>query len=85
MPVTLKEETHHEKLSKEPTETLFSVINSTSVEEITQLIQGGADVNAVDEDGKTSLMLVAENNSNPYVLRVLIENGADINAYEDYG
>jgi len=51
-----------------------------SVEEVTRFIQEGADVNTADSLGYTPLLLAAEHNSNPEVLRVLIENGADISA-----
>ena len=47
---------------------------------MTQLIQEGAEVNAVGEDGMTALMLAAKNNSNPEVTTALVRNGADINA-----
>ena len=70
--------------NEEATQKLLSVVDSASVEEVTRLIQEGADVNAVTDDGQTSgvtpLMFAARNNSNLEVLQVLIENGADVNA-----
>jgi ankyrin repeat protein len=60
-----------------------------SVEEVTRLIQEGADVNAVDLEGKTVLMKVVQNTSlDPkllQVVKVLIENGADVNAVDKWG
>ena len=67
------------------THKLLSEAGSAHVERVTWLIQDGADVNAVDEGGRTPLMLAAQNNSNAGVLRVLIENGADVNAIDNYG
>ena len=67
---------------KKATEKLLFAANSISVEELTRLIQEGADVNIVDNvsDGRTLLMKAAGGNSNPEVIRILVENGVDINA-----
>jgi ankyrin repeat protein len=48
--------------------------------EINGLIQEGADVNAVGDDGKTPLINAAKVNSDPDVVRVLIKAGANVNA-----
>ena len=56
---------------------LWAVAINARLEIITHLIQEGADVNAVDENGRTPLMLAAYGSSNPGVLRILLENGAD--------
>jgi len=61
-----------------PTELLLALAPGANVEEITWLIQEGADVNAVGRLGNTPLMFAARHNTNPEVLRILIENGADI-------
>jgi ankyrin repeat protein len=75
-----------ETSQNEATKRLLYVIDmdNASVEEITRLIQEGADVNAVGRHGNTPLMHAAFN-SNPNVLRVLIENGADVNAINEFG
>ena len=49
------------------------------------LIENGADVNAADKDGLTSLMLAAMVNPNPEALRILIENGANVAVRDKYG
>ena len=70
------------KMKQKP---VVALARSTSAEEITRLIQEGADVNAVDSRGKTPLIYVAEYSKIPDVLRALIENGADINAVDESG
>ena len=67
------------------TEELLEIVGKAGPEEVRQLIQDGADVNAKDEDGWTPLMLAAAHNSNPEVLKVLIEAGADVNAKDTDG
>ena len=71
----------------EATLRLLSVVKnaSTSVEEIVELIQEGALVNAADSRKCTPLMFAAEENSNPDVLKVLIEVGALVNATDRNG
>ena len=69
-----------ERNRKNPTETLLNVMGNANVEEVTRLIQDGADVNAVGDIGMTPLMLAAESQPNPEILLILIENGADVNA-----
>ena len=68
------------KARKKATQTLLSVAESASVEEIVRLVQEGADVNAADEYGRTPLMYAAEYNPNPDVSRFLIEKEANVNA-----
>ena len=72
---------------KKATEKLLFVISSTSVEELSRLIQEGANVNIVDSSsgGRTLLMKAAGGNSNPEVIRILVENGADIYATSEGG
>ena len=70
----LKEFTPAAKATKK----LLQVAHYASVEEVTQLVREGADVNAVSKDRETPLMLAALQNSNPDVLRVLIDKGADV-------
>ena len=62
------------------TEDLLEIAGKAGPEEVRQLIQDGADVNAEDKDGLTPLMHAAKYNSNPEVLRTLIGAGADVNA-----
>ena len=75
-----------EAYSDEATKKLLFVVKNASMEEVTRLIQEGADVNAVVGSlGKTPLMIAARFNENPDVLRVLIDNRADVNAVDDDG
>ncbi len=48
------------------------------------LIDNGADVNAVDNDGTTPAMIAAMDGS-PETLKVLIDNGADLNSADNAG
>ena len=46
----------------------------------------GADVNAVDNDGRTAMMLAAQNGHlTPELLKVLVSIGADVNARDKKG
>ena len=75
----------NEASRKKATEKLLSVANRASVEEIIQLIQEGADVNAFDSNRFTPLMIAAEKNTNPEVIRILIEGGAYVNDFDKNG
>ena len=70
---------------KKATKDLMLTVESADVEVITRLIQDGADVNSVNYNGWTPLMLASEINPNSDVIRVLIENGADANAATNKG
>ena len=67
------------------TELLLTLVKSASVKEVNRLLQAGADVNVIDNSGKTPLMLAAWFNSNLEVMQLLIKNGADVNAADEYG
>jgi len=58
---------------------------SGDLEEVRELLEKGADVNAKDEEGRTPLHWAA-GNGYVEVARLLIEHGADVNAKESrYG
>ena len=54
-------------------------------EEIKGVIKWGADPLATDEEGRTTLMLVAANNPDPNVLKLMLELGVDVNAVDAKG
>ena len=55
-----------------------------NVDTLKELIQKGADVNAVDEDS-TNMLTVAVYEGNLEIVKVLIEHGADVNKTDDEG
>ena len=63
-----------QEMRKDVTEKLLFTAGNANATEITRLIQEGADVNAVDNNGSTPLMWAAQDNENPDILRILIEN-----------
>ena len=67
------------------TKRLLSAAKAASVYDVAWLIAKGANVNAVDKDKMTPLMLAAGSNSNPGVIHVLIDNGADTNVVDKDG
>jgi ankyrin repeat protein len=56
-----------------------------SLQEVTDAIKAGEDVNLADKYGHTPLMMASKSNSNPEVIEALIKAGADINAKSNYG
>jgi phosphate transport system substrate-binding protein len=73
-----------EDSNKKATDELLSAASSANVAEIIILLLRGADVNAVDWDGNTPLVLAAANNT-PQVIRFLIGKGANVNAANHWG
>ena len=67
------------------TEKLLSVAGRADVQEVTRLIQEGANVNAEYNYRWTPLMFAARYNSDPEILGALIENGANVNAVNIHG
>lgn len=59
---------------------IFKTIQTAPIAEINRAIDQGADVNAVDKDGLSVLMLAAANCDNPKIIELLVSKGADINA-----
>ena len=52
---------------------------------VSHCLAAGADVNALDENGRTRLHYAAQHNQNPEVISLLLEAGADMNVREDDG
>lgn len=63
-----------------PADKFLELCAGGSPEAVAQAIDGGADVNGRDNEGRTPLMGAAEHNGNPEVIRVLVAKGADVNA-----
>ena len=63
----------------------MEVAGKAGLEEVRQLIQDGADINAKDKNKSTPLMSAAEYNTNPEVLKVLLEADTDVNAQSKNG
>ena len=64
--------------------TLISAVRAGKTESVEELLKSGADVNATDEDGNTSLMTAIKVGSNP-VFQLLINYGANVNAENKKG
>ena len=64
---------------------LFKAAPSGTAADIRAAIKAGADVNARDEYGWTALMVAAQNNTNPDVVKALLAAGADVNARDKTG
>ena len=58
----------------------LSLCKQGSLNEIKAAIDGGANVNAKDEEGRTPLSLAAFSNGDPEVITALAKAGADLNA-----
>ncbi|WP_339199848.1 ankyrin repeat domain-containing protein [Paenibacillus sp. FSL P4-0176] len=63
-------------------EQLFKAVEDSDTERIEQMIQGGANINAQDQSGRTATMIATYNND-PTSAKVLIEAGADVNIQDD--
>lgn len=65
--------------NKTMTRELFRALESSDHENLTALVDAGADLSARDSDGRTPLMVAADNRSDDAV-KILLQLGADINA-----
>jgi ankyrin repeat protein len=65
-------------------EELFEAVKKGDMEEVRELLENGADVNAKSIDGSTPLHYAAHH-GHVDVARLLIENGADVNAKSNDG
>lgn len=61
---------------------LFEAVRSESVATIEEIIRGGFDIEARDDQGRTALLLATQLN-NVKAARVLIDSGADVNAKDN--
>jgi ankyrin repeat protein len=63
----------------------FKLCEEGSLQQITEAIENGANVNARSIYGETPLMAAAASNLNPEVITSLVKAGADVNAKENRG
>lgn len=73
------------KMNYKDTPLAKAIKKKASPEIIASLIQAGANVNAEDGMGKTSLMLAAMRTAHPEIINLLIRAGAKVNAKNDEG
>ena len=63
----------------------FELVQTGTSRSVHAAFSNGADVNAVDNDGRTSLMHAAERNQNPEMITALQRSGADAKAKDNAG
>ena len=63
----------------------FNLVQTGDPKQVLAAIKKGADVNKSNSGGETPLMLAAEKNSNPDVIRILTASGANVNARNPAG
>ena len=64
-------------------EQLFKAVELNEIKEVKRLIEEGANVNAVDEDGMTALYWASRWGYSE-IVKMLIEKGADVNVVDEY-
>ena len=68
-----------------PTQKMLAPYQRLDAEKLAELVKQGADVNAVDGQGQTLLMRLAQYSSQMDLFRVLVENGARLDAVDSAG
>ena len=58
---------------------------TATADEVENMVNAGADVNARDENGKTPLFYAALYNPHPEVIALMVRHGADVNARNEAG
>ncbi|WP_338586805.1 ankyrin repeat domain-containing protein [Paenibacillus sp. Y5S-9] len=82
VPEVRNESNVEEKAVTSADEQLFKAVEDSDTERIEQMIQAGANINAQDQNGRTSTMIATYNNDLTSA-KVLIEAGADVNIQDD--
>ena len=59
----------------------FKATRKKDLQYLEKMLEEGADINCVDKDGKTALLVAAEENS-PEVVKWLLDHGADIDYFD---
>src|SRR5208337_1198357 len=72
------------KVRKRTTD-FFELVETGTPIQVQEAIKVGADIKARETDGRTPLLLAAEDNQNPEVIIVLLQAGADVNARDKDG
>lgn len=63
---------------------LFEAVLTKDIVLVSRMLNSGADVNILDEDGRTALMEAVIDN-NVEIAKLLIQHGADVNKQDDLG
>ncbi|TRZ39024.1 ankyrin repeat domain-containing protein [Niallia circulans] len=71
-----------EPMTTQEKEQFFQAVEIGNISEITSFIEDGADINSVDQEGRTAAMLATYNND-PETVKLLINNGADVNIQDN--
>jgi ankyrin repeat protein len=82
---TLPSELRIEYVTKRLLAVIENAYVDVSAEEVSQLIQEGADINAVGMNGETPLIVAARRDLDPEIILILIENGADVGIKDIFG
>lgn len=82
VPEVRNESNVEEKAVTSADKQLFKAVEDSDTERIEQMIQAGANINAQDQNGRTSTMIATYNNDLTSA-KVLIEAGADVNIQDD--
>ena len=64
---------------------LYAAVNNSNPDIIKTLLDAGADVDARDKSGWTSLMYAVAYSRKSDIIKALIDAGADVNARDDVG
>ena len=64
--------------------TMRRAVSHGDIDTVKSLLDGGADIEAIDEDGRSALMLAAYH-GNYEIMELLLDRGADVNAKDHFG
>lgn len=77
-----KEVESEEPMTTQDKELFFQAVENGNISKITSFIKDGADINSVNQEGRTAAMIATYNNDSETV-KLLIENGADVNIQDN--
>lgn len=64
---------------------ISAIRNNAKPELLRDILKGGVDINGIDSERNTPLMLAASKNTNPETISLLIESGAAVNSQNESG